>query len=134
VKTVPLDASTIIVEVNSTDGDAGLQIFLDGEAWRSVKVTSPEGQKIFDVACRGQLQKLGLSELFTESNEPNFDELPLEDFLAPFPEGEYTFSGKTVDNERLVGTATFTHNIPAGPVVVSPAEGAVVATDAAVVV
>ena len=46
VRTVPLEDTSIIVEVNSTDGDAGLQLFLDGEAWRSIQVRSPDGRKI----------------------------------------------------------------------------------------
>ena len=74
-----------------------VQLFLDGEAWRSIQVRSPEGRKIFDVAGGGQLKNLGLTELFWESEEPSFDEMPLEEFLALFPEGEYTFSGKTVE-------------------------------------
>lgn len=134
VRTVPLEDTSIIVEVNSTDGDAGLQLFLDGDAWRSIQVRSPDGRKIFDVAGGGQLKNLGLSELFWESEEPSFDEMPLEEFLALFPEGEYTFSGKTVEGERITGSALLSHDIPAGPVVVSPEEGGVVPADAAVVV
>jgi hypothetical protein len=134
VRTVPLEDASMIVEVNSTDGDAGLQLFLDGEAWRSIQVRSPEGRKIFDVAGGGQLKKLGLTELFWESEEPSFDEMPLEEFLALFPEGEYTFSGKTVEGERVTGSALLSHDIPSGPVVVSPEEGGVVPADAAVVV
>ena len=32
-KPIALDAATLIIEVNGTDGDAGLQFFLDGEPW-----------------------------------------------------------------------------------------------------
>ena len=32
-----------------------------------------------------------------------------------FPAGTYEFSGKTVDGNDIVGTATLTHAIPAGP-------------------
>lgn len=134
VTTIPFDDSTLIIEVNSTDGDAGLQFFLDGEPWRSVEVSGPDGQKVLDVDAGGDLKDLGLTELFSESNEPPFDELPLEEFLARFPAGEYTFSGKTIEGERLTGTATLTHDIPAGPVVVSPEEDAVVPPDDVVVV
>ena len=31
------------VEINATDGDAGLQIFLDGEAWNEVELVDPDG-------------------------------------------------------------------------------------------
>jgi hypothetical protein len=30
-----LAAATLIIEVNGTDGDAGLQFFLDGDPWNS---------------------------------------------------------------------------------------------------
>jgi hypothetical protein len=130
---IPFDDATMIFEVNATDGDAGLQVFLDGEPWQSVEVRSPDGRKIFAVDGKGELRNLGLTELFSESNEPSFDDMPLEDILALFPEGNYRFSGKTVEGDRLSGTATLTHNIPAGPVVVSPADGAVVSPDDVVV-
>ena len=131
--TIPFEDATMIIEVNSTDGDAGLQVFLDGEPWRSVEVRSPDGRKIFTVGAKGELRNLGLTELFSESNEPSFDDMPLEEFLALFPEGEYLFSGKTVEGDRLTGAATLSHDIPAGPVVLSPEEGAVVSPDALVV-
>jgi hypothetical protein len=131
--TIPLDDATMIIEVNSTDGDAGLQVFLDGEPWRSIEVRSPDGRKILAVEAKRELRDHGLTELFSESNEPSFDELPLEEFLALFSEGEYRFSGTTVEGARLTGTATLSHDIPAGPVIVSPEDGAVVSPDALVV-
>lgn len=130
---IPFDDATMIFEVNATAGDAGLQVFLDGEPWRSVEVRSPDGQKIFAVDGKGELRNLGLTELFSESNEPSFDDMPLRDILALFPEGEYSFSGTTVEGDRLTGTATLSHDIPAGPVVQSPADGAVVSPDDVVV-
>jgi len=130
---IPFDDARIIIELNATDGDVGIQVFLDGEAWNEVTIVSPDGM-IFEVKGEGSLKELGLTELFFESNEPSFDELPLEEFLALFPEGEYSFIGKTVEGDELVGTATFTHNIPAGPEIVSPAEGAVLDPDMPVVI
>ena len=131
--TIPFEDATMIIEVNSTDGDAGLQVFLDGEPWRSIEVRSPDGRKIFAVNAKGELRDLGLTELFSESNEPSFDDMPLEEFLALFQEGEYLFSGTTVEGDRLTGTATLSHDIPAGPIIVSPEDGAVVSPDAFVV-
>ena len=122
---IPFDEAKIRFEVNSTDGDAGIQVFLDGEAWESVTIVSPDRRRILDVTAKGSLRPLGLTELFFESEEPSFDELPLEELLEMFPAGEYQFLGKTVEGEKLVGTATLTHNIPAGPIIVAPREGAV---------
>jgi hypothetical protein len=112
----------IKIEFNSTAEDVGIQVFLDGEAWKKVRIFSPDG-KIFQVNGRGNLKGLGLTELFFESQEPSLDELPLEDFLALFPEGDYQFQGTTVEGGSLVATATLTHDIPCGPIILSPAEG-----------
>lgn len=37
-----------------------------------------------------------------------------------FPEGEYSFQGKTVEGLKLIGTAMLTHNIPAAPGLIFP--------------
>jgi hypothetical protein len=66
----------------------------------------------------------GVTELFFESAEPSFQDLPLDQLLVRFQEGNYTFDGITVDGKRLSGRAALKHNIPAGPIVISPAEGA----------
>jgi hypothetical protein len=65
----------------------------------------------------------GGTELFMESGEPSFDEVPLDEFLARFPEGQYRFRGEGNDDEEFFGVATLTHDIPAGPLLVGPHEG-----------
>ena len=119
-KEIPLDRARIIFEFNQTDNDLGVQVFLDGEAWKSLKITSPTGQVILEVSGRSSLGKIGLTELFFEGEEPSLDEVPLEEMLAHFPEGEYEFEGRTVDGEFLEGTAILSHKIPDGPAIVSP--------------
>ena len=118
-----LDAAMIRIEINDTDGDAGIQIFLDGEGWERMKVFDPDGNKILNVRAEASVAIQGITELFFESAEPSFDEQPLEDLLALFPEGEYRFRGRTTEGERLRGTATLTHALPAGPVLGTPIEG-----------
>jgi hypothetical protein len=119
---VELDEARIIIEMNSTDEDVGIQIFFDGGPWRRMTVKDPNGKIIFDVEGIANLRKQGLTELFFESEEPSLDDVPLAEFLARFPEGEYEFSGVTLDGQKLVGTATFTHSIPDGPSIVTPAK------------
>jgi hypothetical protein len=119
---VKLKEATLIVEVNATDGDAGLQVFLDGDPWRSMQIVAPNGRTILDVGTRGRLQGYGLTELFSESSEPPFDVFPLEKFKALFPEGRYTFSGTTIEGRRLVGSVRLSHDIPAGPKILAPAD------------
>lgn len=115
------DDAVIRIEVNDTDGDAGIQIFLDGEGWRTVEVIDPDGSTIFDVEALASGAELGFTELFTESEEPAFEEgFSLKELFDLFPEGEYAFSGLTTDDEDLVGLATFTHDIPGGPVLLGP--------------
>jgi len=125
-KPIRLDAATMIVEVDATAGDAGVQFFLDGEPWRSMAISGPNGRTLLEIDAEGRLKGWGLTELFSESNEPPFDEVPLEEFKQRFPEGRYTFVGTTVEGERLVGAARLSHDIPDGPEITSPADGATV--------
>jgi hypothetical protein len=129
---VRLAAATLIIEVNGTDGDAGLQFFLDGEPWNSMTISDPNGNVVVEVDAEGRLKDWGLTELFSESNEPPFSEVPLAEFKARFPEGKYTFVGETIEGERLVGTARLSHDIPDGPQITSPADGATVDRDGVV--
>ena len=51
---VALDAARIFIEVNATDEDSGLQIFLDGEGWELRSTAPLLGQHNREVYC-GQL-------------------------------------------------------------------------------
>ena len=128
-KKIPLSDASLIVEVNATDGDAGLQVFVDAEAWKEMQVFSPSGRKILDVLTRGRLRNYGLTELFSESSEPPFDEFPLRKFKKLFPEGNYRIVGTTIDGHRLAGRARLTHDIPDGPEIITPVDGDVVPPD-----
>lgn len=134
-KPPPLEFSDarILIEFNATAQDVGIQVNLDGEGWRSVKGVDPRGKRIFDIEARSGVRKTGITELFFESAEPSLEDLPLDEFLARFPEGEYEFSGVTVEGERIEGEALLTHAIPDGPVLLSPAEGSVVDPDHTIV-
>jgi hypothetical protein len=125
-KTIKLEDATTIIEVNDTDGDAGLQVFLDGEPWKSMKVSRPGGKRILNVKAKGELNRLGLTELFSESNEPEFKELPLAKFKQRFPEGKYKFKGRTIEGDKLVGSARLSHDTPKGPRITAPAADSMV--------
>jgi hypothetical protein len=126
---IRLADARLIVEVNATDGDAGLQVFLDGEPWSSMTMSAPDGRRLLAINTEGRLKGYGLTELFSESSEPPFTEFPLEEFKKLFPEGRYSFAGTTIEGQRLVGRATLTHDIPDGPEITSPTDGATVARD-----
>jgi hypothetical protein len=112
--------SKLIIEFNSSAEDIGVQVLLDGEPWRKLAIFTPSDLKVLDVLAQRSLRKQGLTEFFFESSEPSLAEVPLEEFLARFPEGEYEFEGLTVEGEAIEGVATFTHVIPAGPEIISP--------------
>jgi hypothetical protein len=121
--TVPLSDARLKIEANATDSDAGIQVFIDADPWKEMKILDPRGKVIFESETSGRLGKQGGTELFLESAEPEFSELPFEEFLKRFPEGTYQFRGIGLEGERYVGEATLTHNVPDGPVLVSPLEG-----------
>ena len=121
------------VEVNSTDGDAGFQIDLDHEPWRSVTLRTPDGQKILDVINLGVLRGYGLTELFSESSEPPFTEFPLAQFKKLFPEGDYVLEGVAIDGTLMRSIATLTHDFPAGPKITAPIADSTVGADELVV-
>ncbi len=128
-----LTRAEVLVEVNETDGDAGLQVFLDGSPWRNVTIYGPSGREILAYQTRSEVRGYGMTELFSESSEPPFTTFPLEEFKALFPEGDYRFVGTSIDGGRLVATATLSHDFPNAPEIVRPSGGATVSSDGAVI-
>lgn len=124
---VRLAEASMIVEVNATDGDAGLQVFLDGQPWKAMRVVGPDGRTILDVTTRERLDGYGLTELFSESSEPSFDVFPLAKFKELFPPGTYTFAGRTIEGAPLTGAARLSHRLPGGPKITAPADESKVA-------
>lgn len=126
---IPLKEAKLIIEHNAKDEDTGFQGFIDSEGWSKITVTGPSG-KILTFKGEGKFRKLGLTELFFETVEPENKDVPISDMLKFLPEGEYTFKGTTMEVGEskgiTIGTAIFTHNIPEGPVLLTPAENATV--------
>jgi hypothetical protein len=126
---VPLKEAKLNIEHNATDKDTGFQGFVDSEGWRRLDVRGPGGP-VLTLEARGTLANLGMTELFFESVEPENADVPIEEILAKLPEGNYTIAGPAQENGksagRTSGTALLTHDIPAGPALVAPKEGAIV--------
>lgn len=114
---MPFADAEVFFEFNTTDNDLGLQIFLDAEGWRQVKVFDPNGAKIVQFLTAGNLSELGITELRFESAEPSPAEV-----LALFPPGEYEFRGKTVEGDRLASTGELSHDFLPAPTF-SPSDG-----------
>jgi hypothetical protein len=123
-KPIRYEAQDLFIETNATAGDAGLQMSLDAEDWTSLVIRDPRGRPLVDVTAQSRLRGYGLTELFFEAAEPSFDESPFRVFKRRFPEGRYTFRGRTVEGRRLVGSDRLSHVVPSRPNVTSPAEGA----------
>jgi Fibronectin type III domain len=124
------DVAQIRIEKNATARDAGIQMLLDAEDWKRVAIHLPHGgPRIMEVRASSAVGRIGVTELFFESAEPSLDDLPLKDLLRMFPEGRYRLVGETTDGGEIIGTARLTHDIPAGPTVVTPEEGAVIRVD-----
>jgi hypothetical protein len=121
-RVVPLEDARLKFEINSTDGDGGVQLFIDGEEWKTMSILDPRGHRIFSTETRGRLARFGGSELFLESGEPPFSELPLRKLLKQWPAGVYRFEGTGADGQLFRGSARLTHRLPAGPEPVSPVE------------
>jgi hypothetical protein len=119
----PLKDAKLNIEHNATDKDTGFQGFIDSEGWRRLDVRGPQGQ-VLAFEGRGSLAKLGVTELFFETVEPANADVPIEVMLAKLPAGKYTIAGPSQENGksagRTAGTALLTHDIPAGPKLVSP--------------
>lgn len=126
---IPLKEAKLIIEHNAKDNDTGFQGFIDSEGWNMITVTGPDG-KVLELKGKGKLGSLGLTELFFETVEPANSDVPIEEVLDTLPEGNYVFKGTAIEagqkQGKTIGTALLTHNIPKGPVLLSPVEDAVV--------
>ncbi len=110
---IPFDEAHVFFELNNTDGDLGIHALIDGGPWKRLTIEDPHDRKILNVYARGRLRRQGLTEIFFESAEPRFDELPPEQFFERFPEGTYDVEGRTLDGEELESETEITHAMPA---------------------
>jgi hypothetical protein len=134
---VPLKEAKLNIEHNATDLDTGFQGAIDSEGWEQLAVTAPDGSLVMTLEGHGKWGTLGLTELFFETVEPPNADVPIDEMLAKLPEGEYQIVGPGMENGAetgpTAGRAWLTHDIPSGPVLMSPAEDATVPTTGLVV-
>lgn len=119
-RTVEIATAKLIVEFNATDADIGVHGAFDDHGWKRLCVFDPTGRPVLHVGPRGQLLDLTVAGIFFESREPPESEFSFADLRAAFPEGEYPVKGESFDGTILVGSATFTHDVPAEPVITAP--------------
>jgi hypothetical protein len=128
-KKVAIATAKLIVEYNATDQDIGVHGAFDDQGWSKLCVYDPDGHLVLRVSPQSQLRDLTMAGIFFESREPPIDEFSFEDLKARFPEGRYNVRALSFDGKRLVGHATFTHDVPAAPTVTAPRDGAEVDPD-----
>lgn len=120
---IPFSVARIYWEYNASANDLGVHVALDAEDWKRLRIEGPDEHTLFEVKGKGPYRQYGMTELFFEGAEPSLDEVPLQTLLDKFPEGAYTFEGRTVANEELESTWQFSHAVPAGPVVSATVSG-----------
>lgn len=120
-QTVEIATAKLYVEYNATDADLGVHGAFDDHGWSELCVYAPNGDQILSVRPLSQLGDLTLAGIFFESREPEVSEFSFADLNARFPEGEYAVRGLSYDGTTLIGTAAFSHDIPAAPIITSPA-------------
>src|SRR3990172_3950085 len=105
---IPLKEAKLIIEHNAKDHDTGFQGFIDSEGWNMITVTGPDGQ-VLKFEGKGKLGKLGLTELFFETVEPENADVPIPELLKTLPEGNYVFKGTAIEagekQGKTIGTA-----------------------------
>jgi hypothetical protein len=116
-----------LIEINSTDGDAGFHFLMDGDDFIYASMYNPHWKKIFSYVTRRELRDQTLTETFAESAEPlcwydpDADEedledvVTLEDFLGRFYTGKYHFVGVSEGWELAFGRTNLTFALPAAP-------------------
>ena len=112
---IPFDVAEIFVELNDTDGDLGIHALIDGEPWRRLEIESVNERTLLKIKARSNMARQGLTELFFESAEPDFDELTPEEYFARFPEGMYEIEGLTIEGDEMESETFFSHVLAARP-------------------
>ena len=119
------------VYIELTEDDIEVQTFIDGSRWNDLQIIGPDGTVVFELHTAGNMAGQGLSEIKLDGNPDHFPivgdpaHMEIEDidvFLADFPAGTYTYEGLTVDGVILSGQAELTHDLPAEPEILSPAD------------
>ena len=119
-QTTEIATAKLIIEYNATDQDIGVHGAFDDHGWRTLCVFDPTGRLVLEVTPQSQLRDLTMAGIFFESREPPASEFSFADLEATFPEGEYMVRAESFDGKILVGTATFTHDVPAPPTIDAP--------------
>jgi hypothetical protein len=117
--------ATINVERNETDGDTEIVITAKAgdEGLLSLAIFAPDGRPVGIVASPDRTT-LGLREFLFESPEPEGSRI-----LAAYPEGIYTFIGRSTSGEWFRARVPLSHQLPSPATIVHPLHESVIGTD-----
>ena len=115
-----LDECRVTIEINASDGDIGFHFLGDADDLRELTVEGPDNGQVFQARAKGDLNDQLFTETFVESSEPPCTPDPegyvtLEEFIARWAPGVYTFRGKSSNGVYLIGETQLTHLLPAAP-------------------
>jgi len=110
-----LSEAELFFELNDTDEDLGIHASIDGGPYTRLEIDDTRDRTILVVTAQGRLAKQGLTQLFLESAEPNFEDLSPEAFFARFPEGVYEIEARAQTGEELEAEVELSHVLAAPP-------------------
>ena len=115
-----LDECRVTIEINASDGDIGFHFLGDADDLRELTISGPDDGHVYQSNAKGDLQDQLFTETFVESSEPPcFPDaggyVTLEEFVARWAAGTYTFRGKSNYGEHMAGETVLTHLLPAAP-------------------
>ncbi len=141
--TEPFKLTNIHFEANASACDMGVQMSFDTDGLSEGSVKDPHGQIVYQFGASGGRDVThDITEGFQERVEPQIIDLRralgcerdegepiiwLTGLLSAWPEGRYIFTGSSGDTNYR-GFAPLSHKVPAGPRILTPADGAVVPT------
>ena len=139
----PFKLTNIHFETNASACDMGIQLAFDTDGLTEGSVLGPQNQVVFSFGSAVGMEGTNdVTEMFQERVEPPIAELvsalgcepsanaiTLNELLAAWPAGAYTFKGRSGAVE-FEGGSSLTHKVPAGPKIIAPKGGAIVPHDA----
>lgn len=139
----PFKITNIHFETNASACDMGIQISFDTDGVTNGSVEDPNERVVYTFeSVDGFERTMDVTETFQERVEPPIMDLEdalgcephpnaisLNELLATWPAGRYDFDGQSGGTE-FDGFAGLTHKVPAGPEIIVPQDGAIVAHDA----
>jgi hypothetical protein len=122
--TQEFETASICVERNATDRDTEilLQAVPADDGLKHFSVRAPDGRRVFRFDSVDPTV-LGMREFALESPEPAGERI-----LAAYPQGRYSFTGRTHTGESFLSTARLSHRMPEATVILEPTAEAEVPT------